>query len=356
MTRADVSRPAVAARTLFRCCIVAAALLPALAGTARGQTRADVVTLGNGDRITGEIIRLERGRLEFKTDDAGTLYLEWDKLTSLVASRLFEVVAADGRRFLGSLGAAPSRSIAIVNLNGKTALAMSDVTRILTIGRSFRAKIDGSIDAGFSFTRSSGVAQLNLNSTTVYRRPAFEARMAASLTATRTEGDSGRDDRGSLDLSYQRYPWRRWFIAAGGRFETNESLGIALRSQVAAAAGPRLINSNRAQLILGAGLVVNDERGVDVEPTQNVEALLVFRTSFYTYDRPTTTLDVGLQYYPSLSDAGRHRMQLDTSVKQELFKDLFVSLSLYNSYDSRPPNPMSSSNDIGVVASIGWTY
>ena len=44
------------------------------------QGRTDVVTLANGDRITGEVVRLERGRLEFKTDDAGTLYLEWDKL------------------------------------------------------------------------------------------------------------------------------------------------------------------------------------------------------------------------------------------------------------------------------------
>ena len=51
------------------------------------QGRTDVVTLANGDRITGEIVRLERGRLEFKTDDAGTLYLEWDKLVSLVATR-----------------------------------------------------------------------------------------------------------------------------------------------------------------------------------------------------------------------------------------------------------------------------
>ena len=41
-----------------------------------GQGRTDVVTLANGDRITGEVARLERGRLKFETDDAGTLYLE----------------------------------------------------------------------------------------------------------------------------------------------------------------------------------------------------------------------------------------------------------------------------------------
>ena len=45
---------------------------------------------------------------------------------------------------------------------------MAEVTLITPIGRSFWRQLDGSIDAGFSYTRSSGVAQLNLNSDTVY--------------------------------------------------------------------------------------------------------------------------------------------------------------------------------------------
>jgi hypothetical protein len=56
-----------------------------------------VVTLANGDRITGEVKRLDRGRLEFSTDDADPLYLEWDKLVSVVAERIVEVVTSDGR-------------------------------------------------------------------------------------------------------------------------------------------------------------------------------------------------------------------------------------------------------------------
>ncbi len=85
--------------------LVVAVMLSAT-GVALGQGRTDVVTLSNGDRITGEIIRLERGRLEFKTDDAGTLYLEWDEIVSVVATRVVEVVTGDGQRFLGSLGSA----------------------------------------------------------------------------------------------------------------------------------------------------------------------------------------------------------------------------------------------------------
>ena len=103
-------------------------------------------------------------------------------------------------------------------------------------------------------------------------------------------------------------------------------------------------------------MVVNDERGVDVEPTQNLEALFMFGWSFFTYDRPKTTLDITTQYYPSLSDPGRNRLQFDAAVKQEVLKDFFVSVSGYNTYDSRPPNPAFSSNDVGVVLSIGWSY
>ncbi len=106
----------------------------------------------------------------------------------------------------------------------------------------------------------------------------------------------------------------------------------------------------------GAGLAVNRERGVDVESTGNVEALLMFDWSFYTYDRPKTNLDLGFQYYPSLSNAGRQRFQLDVGVKRELLADLFVSASVYNTFDSRPPNPTADTNDVGVVLSIGWSY
>src|SRR3954463_9302570 len=98
--------------------IATIAVALSLSGITYAQGRTDVVTLANGDHITGEIVRLERGRLEFKTDDVGTLYFEWDKLASVVATRFVEVVTVDGRRFLGSLGPSPDRSIAVVSPDG----------------------------------------------------------------------------------------------------------------------------------------------------------------------------------------------------------------------------------------------
>lgn len=332
------------------------ALFLAWPAAATAQPKTDVVTLANGDRITGEIERLERGRLEFSTDDAGTLYLEWDKLVSLVATtRDFDIVTTNGNRYLGSLGPGAARSLTVTFTGGSVTLSMPDVTWISPIGTGFWKKIDGSFDAGFSYTRSSGIAQLNVNSSTSYRRPGFQARLNASFTGTATEDSDNRDDRGAVDMAYIRYR-NKWVVTGTGRFETNESLGIELRSQVGGGIGPRLVNSNRGQLYVGGGLVVNREDGIDVETTTNLEGVFYFEGSFYTYDRPKTTIDVTFSYYPSLSNWGRQRLQLDASLKREILKDFYLSVNLFDSFDSRPPNTAFDTNDFGIVLSIGWSY
>lgn len=339
-----------------QCAAVCALFVVCLASTASAQGKTDIVTLINGDRITCEVSRLERGRLELKTDDIGTIYVEWDKVASVVSTRLVEVTTTDGRTFLGSLQKATADRVIAVAGGDLVELPTQDVTLIAQIGRSFWSKIDGSIDTGFSYTKSSGVAQLNFNSDTMYRAPGRTIRLTASFTQTDTGAEEGSDDRGALEASYVRDLGQRWLALGLGRFETNESLGLELRSQLAGALGVRHVNTNKAVSAIGAGLAVNNEQGVDVESTGNVEALALYRASYFTYDRPRTNLDLTVQYYASLSDIGRHRVQFDAGARRELLKDFFLSLSLYDSFDSRPPSPDAANNDVGIVTSIGWSY
>ena len=244
-------------------------------GTAAwAQGRTDVVTLLNGDRITGEIVELSRGRLELKTDDAGTLEIEWDNVATLVAVRRFEVETSDGRRLLGSLGPPASRVLAVQTAEGLASLPMTEVTRVTPIGASFWKKLEGSVDAGFTYTHSSGVAQTTLNTDTIYRRPAFLFKLTSSATVTQRSDGTEDDDRSAISFAYNRYRGRRLLVGGYASLESNESLGLKLRSQVGGVAGLRLVNSNKAQVEVSAGLVVNDERGVDAEATRNVEGIV----------------------------------------------------------------------------------
>ena len=340
----------------WRFILPAALVIVVVLNTTASAQKTDIVTLANGDRITGEVSSLNRGQLEYKTDDQGTLYIEWDKIATVTSTGQFEVGTSDGQRFVGSLRSDPGRVLVVIETAGPLSLLMTDVTVITSIGRSFWTKLDGSIDVGFSYTKSSDIAQLNVNTSTLYRSPSFEARLTGSATATQTSDEEGRDDRGTVQMSYLRYRGKRWFVGGGAGVETNESLGIKLRSQVSGAVGQRLVNTNRAQLSIGGGLSVNDEHGVDTEPTQNVEAIMTFRTSYYAYDYPKTNIDVSFQYFPSLSDFGRQRIQLDSSFRRELWKDVFLAVNVFNTFDSQPPSADADKNDVGVVLSFGWSY
>jgi hypothetical protein len=334
----------------------AVCLLLLLAAAPVFAQKTDIITLQNGDRITGEVKQLSRGRVEFSTDDIGTIYLEWDKIATLVSTKQFEVVMSDGRRFLGSLHSDATGMLSVVGPQGAGPLSLIAVTGIRQIGTSFWSRLDGSLDIGFSYTRSSEIAQLNLNSTTIYRRPAFEARLAGSGTLTASEHQDESDDRATLQLSTFRYRGQRGYIGLGGGLETNDSLGLVLRTQAGITGGMRWVNSNRAQLWTGAGVAVNNEQGVDTQTTQNIEAIMNLRASYYSYDRPRTNIDFSFEYYPSLSDWGRQRIQLDGAVRRELLKDFFLAVTVFDTFDSRPPNPESNKNDVGVVLSLGWTY
>jgi hypothetical protein len=342
-----------ATRTVF----VALTIVLSSSAAAWGQPKTDVVTLLNGDRFTGEIVELNRARLELKTDDVGTIEIEWDKIASLESKYLFEVETSGGRRLLGSLRPDDVQSMAIVTSDGDVTLPTFEITRITPIGTSFWKKLEGSIDVGFNYTQSSGIATTTFNSKTIFRRPDFVFRLTSSATLTQRNDESERDDRGVVSLSYVRYRARRVYISGGGSFETNESLGLQLRSQLAGIVGMRLVNTNRAQFEMGGGLVVNDERGFeDEEETQNLEGVLGFSSSYYTYDRPKTQFDVSCQYYPSLSNWGRQRLQLDSDIRRELWRDFSVAVNVYYTFDSAPPNPDAERKDVGVVFSVGWTY
>ena len=323
--------------------------------------KTDIITLANGDRITGEITSLARGRLELKTDDIGTIAIEWDNIVHISSPRLFEVETTDGRRLLGTVAMAGDKTIAVKGVAGAESIRIPDITRVTPIGASFWSRLEGSMDAGFSYTRSSGIAQVNLNGDVSFRRPQSVMRLGGSATITAQEVnegevDDGKDDRGSTEFSYARYRGRHWFVMGATRFETNESLGLVLRSQAGGAVGRRLKNTNKSQIEVAGGLAGNDEQAVEAEATQNIEGMILFHSSYFSYDGPKTQVDLTFQYYPSLSNWGRQRLQLDSSFKRDVWKDLNASTNFFFTFDSEPPNPSAARSDLGITFALGWTF
>jgi hypothetical protein len=76
----------------------------------------------------------------------------------------------------------------------------------------------------------------------------------------------------------------------------------------------------------------------------------------FRYDHPKLDLSTTLAVYPGITEWGRLRVDFDTRVSYELVKDFFLTLSLFERYDSRPPSETAAKSDFGTTLSISWSF
>jgi hypothetical protein len=345
-------RVASAARYLV---VATVAMLGAQAARAE---RTDVIVLVNGDSITGEIKQLDRGLLRYKTDSAGTLQVEWEDVVTLSSEDSFEVETTSGGRFFGSLEALVRDAPSVVVGDGeeRTELYLENVVRINPIHSGFFRRIDGSLSLGFDYTQASDVGKFNFGFNADYRVRKFVSGVALSSNVT-TQSDQPNSERYDANYYYERFRLNRWFTRWSGSLQSNDEIGLALRTQASWIGGRYMKQTSTSLLSTGAGFAVSRElRTGESEDQNNIDLVLTTDYQFFRYHYPKRDLSVALFVYPSLTTWGRVRGDFDARLRFELFADFFLEISFYGTYDNDAPEDALSSTDYGVVTSLSWTF
>jgi hypothetical protein len=325
-------------------------------GLAPAAPKTDVVVLRNGDRLTGEVREVDRGRLTFKTDDAGTLAIEWDKVKSLDAGATFEVDEITGRQYLGSLRPGTrDGDLRIVNVNGEHAVPLVEVVRIHRLGATLWQRLDGSVDAGASYASSSELITLDLAARIVLTRAGHQFELDGSSTMSR-QPDVEDTRRNTLSFGYERRPPGRWIAFTSAQLEQNRELGFDLRSSLAGGGGRYLVQGRRHELITALGLRVNREKPLEGESSDSLEAAVFLTFDRFSWDYPKVDVYVTVGGFVSLTESGRWRVEADMRVKREIFKDFSVSLRVYESHDSEPVTEGAARDDYGGSFGFGWSF
>lgn len=316
------------------------------------------VVLWNGDTITGEVKSLQQGKLKFKTDNAGTIYFEWEFINSVSSTNFFEVETQIGIHYYGMLAPGPeAKTVTVIGPAESVVLEMARVVTIMPIKKTFWGRVDGSLNVGASFTSADNILQYSIESDATYRVRKFSAKLALSTIETRQdERDTTFKD--SLDFTYTRYRKNRYFGSGMVGVDRSSELGIDFRAEVGGVYGRSFIQSARTRLSGAAGLVVSRERPIGEEPSGNVfSALIRGQYHFFLYNFPKTDIFVDLGLLPSISEWPRTRVEFNASLMREIISDFTVNFSIYDSYDSDPPGEAAVANhDFGVILSIGYTF
>lgn len=346
-------------------CATLGAMICAFASPALAE-KTDIVYLRNGDRVTCEIKRLERGRLEVKTDGMGTVYIEWDDIERLTSKERYVVELEDGTRFEGTLADTDTQARLLLRKEGPAdatgdvqdqLLDMQNVVWLdpLKLDAKRINRWDGSLSAGFDATKANSDTSLSASFDARRRAEDFQLLFDGSVYS-RSQDETDDSLRANFNGVYRGLLEDRWYWAGLGGLERNDELGIDLRSYGGAGYGRFLVQSNRSLWSVTGGLVVvNDQLAGESQGETSLDAFFNTDFEFFTYDTPKTTVNTTFTVFPSLIGDGGARLNLDLSLRRELIEDLFVELSLYETYDSKPPDE-GTSNDWGLVTSLGYTF
>ena len=346
----------------IRAVILSFALLPTVTLFARENT--DVIVMKNGDRITGEVKRLDAGLLSVSLDYVdGTISVQWSKVARLESSQVFLVLTQDGSVYTGKLTTVDTPAnqpmkLQIAETEEKTvAIDTPRIVRMRETSEKLWERFNGNINSGINYSKGNQAIQYNFGAQTEYLQERWAADATFNSTLSSNSG-STTSTRNQLRLGgYHLLPWDNYFYAGLGNVLQSSVQGIRLQTTLGGGIGRFWKNSDRSSISLIGGLAwqSTDYKQSPVPlGTQNVAAALI-AAQLKVFKFKKTNLSVSADILPALSNPGRVRFDTNASYYLKLFSNLSWDVSFYGNWDNRPP-PNFSGSDYGSVSGLSWTF
>src|SRR5262245_12802840 len=175
----------------------------------------DEVVMENGDRITGEIKKMEFGVLYFKSDRAvDTLKLDWERVVQLQSIARYEFETQNKDVYVGIIAKDENNEVPKGELEiilGDSSIIRLRIIEIISVhemGRSFLSRISLDLDAGASFTSANSRKQSTINVSALFRRPKYSGSLDFS-TMFSSEPGTEKTERYELQLIGNRFLKRK---------------------------------------------------------------------------------------------------------------------------------------------------
>lgn len=337
--------------------IIALFSIVLLSPDVRAREKIDIITMRNGDVVHGEIKSLERGLLEVSTSFMGTVNIEWRGVLRIESPQFFEVETTTGVRLFGTMPDGLEDDVIMIGAPGLAErLERIDVVRIYQLDQGFWDRLDGFVDFGYTFARANRNTQYTLGTEVGFNTDKSTIKVDFNSQLTNSK-DREPQTQNTVNVSLDRSMSERWFGVGLAQFAQNDELDLSLRQLYGGGIGRYTIQTNRTLLSWWAGAGFTRERFFsNDDPINSVEAIAVLNHSYFIFEGNNTDLTTQVAFFPNLSDFGRIRINLNTRIRWEIFKDFTWNVTFRNDFDSRPPTEGSETNDFTLSTSVGFKF
>jgi len=341
-------------------------ILLALTGISSARERKDILQFTNGDRITCEIMRLDKGLLYVRLPYArGEVGFDWVQIAHVESAEMFVVVDKTGKRYTGTLqkvaiANAPEEpeemKVQVTGSSSSQVVSGKEVVGIERTDTGFWQNLHGDLNGGLNYSKQQNRTQFNFQSNTVFQRTKWS--MEANYQSSFSGGGNVSNLRNDLHLNSMRQlrSPRNFYMGLAEFLQSNEQQ-LNLRMTLGGAVGHAFSHTNNSFITGYAGVIYNREQyssQATVGRTgDSAEAVLGTQLNFFRFR--ATDIVTTAQLYPSLTDLGRVRFDLNTSMKLRVAKRLDWTFGFFVNFDSRPPQNLPKS-DYGSTSGIAWRY
>jgi len=337
----------------------------------------DQITLKNGDRVTGSIVKKEDKNLTIKTDLMGTVTVPWDQVTDIKTGETLNVVLS------GQTTVPPAVTKATISAtNGQVTVSPAQGAPVTVAPERIEAIRNAVEEQSYERMLRPGLLELWTGTATVglagtagnARTSTFSTGINA-LRATHTDSTSlyfnivkssatvngvnsatANAIRGGW--KYDRHTGSRFEVSAFNDWEHDRFQNLDLRFVVGGGVGYRGWKSKRGELALQVGLDYDRDKFSATDLTAaftRISSEAYFGDDFNFKLNGSTKIVQSSRIFNSLSDSGEFRANFDLSTDTKLRKWLDWNLTFSNHYLSNPVDARRA-NDILYTTGIGVTF
>ena len=342
-------------------------LMVVIGGMLCTEVFADQVSLKNGDRLTGKIIKADGESLSINSEFAGEVKIQWAAIEQITSDQPLYFMTKEGQVVMGTATTAEGRIEIQTKEAGKITLAKDAIQLIRSREEqaAYEAAVErarnpdwvGSVDAGLSTTRGNAdtlVISLGTQAARTTQRDKFGVYAASLFARNSTTGVSvttAEAIRGGA--RYDRNISDRLFAFALTDLEHDKFQNLDLRLVLGGGLGFHARKTERTRLDLFAGGSFNQEFFSTGLRRKSGEALFGEELAYKLSDRVSLTERAVV--FSNLSEFGEYRFAFDSTAVARLTRRIGLQATLSDRFLSNPL-PGVKKNDILLTTGIRLTF
>jgi len=295
-------------------------------------------------------------KLVFKTDYAGEISVDWEKIVKLITEDPIKVILSDGSILEGFTGETVRNKMTLktVKIEAPAQFKLAEVKAINPVDKPL-VKIKMRTNLGINQERG------NTDTDKAHLGGEFSARteknrfiLSGELTKEKDRGATSSEDW-KANGNYSHFLTEKWFLYALSLFEHDKFADLDLRSTLGGGAGYQFFESETLNLYVSAGPGYVNEDFITAEDKDFAVAQWVISYDQYFFDK-TFQFFHNQNGYFKIANSSNWVIKTRQGIRFPIYKGLTTTFQYNYDYDNKPSEDADKKWDSKLMFLIGWEF